>query len=285
MADLLDDYLNRLAMRNFSDATIKAYRQDLTHAEAFIGAPLVKATEADLERYMASLHRAGLSPATIRRRQASLRGFFDHCRRRKKIKVKPTDNFEPPKMEARVPVHMAESQIERLKDALGGDGPTERRDAAIVLCLYFTGMRSGELVGLAVDDIDLDERELLVMGKGRKERKLPIAGPLAKALHRWLDVHPTGEGSLFVGARYPHAPLEYQGVRKVVAAAMSRAGLNGRRFTPHKLRHTFATALLAKKMPIDKIQKLLGHSRIETTTIYAHTALEQSLSDEIGDAL
>lgn len=285
MADLVEDYLNRLTVRNFSEATIKAYRQDLTHAQAFIGRPLLEAKEADLERYMASLHRAGLKPATIRRRQASLRGFFDHARRRKKIKVKPTDNLEAPKMEDRVPVHMAGSQVERLKSALSGDGFTDRRDAAIVLCLYYTGMRSGELVTLTLEDIDLDERELVVMGKGKKQRKLPIAVALVQALRRWLEVHPTGDGHLFVGARFPHAPLEYQGVRKVVGAAMERAGLKGRRFTPHKLRHTFATGLLAKKMPIDKIQKLLGHSRIETTTIYAHTQLEQSLGDEIGDAL
>lgn len=285
MADLVDDYLNRLAMRNSSEATIKAYRQDLTHAERFIKKPLVKATEADLEAYMTSLHRAGLKPTTIRRRQASLRGFFDHARRRKKIRVKPTDCFEPPKLEERIPIHMTEGQVEQLRDVLAGETFVQRRDAAIVLSLYFTGMRSGELVGLKVEDVDLADRHLTVIGKGNKQRRLPIAEPMARALRRWLEVHPTGEDALFVGARYPHAPLEYQGVRKVIADAMKRAGLSARRFTPHKLRHTFATRLLSKKMPIDKIQKLLGHRRIETTTIYAHTALDRGLRDEIGEAL
>lgn len=285
MADLVDDYLNRLAMRNSSPATIRSYSKDLRHCEGVIGKPLVKATERDLENYMASLHRAGLKATTIRRRQSSLRGFFDHCRRRKAIKVKPSDCLETPKTEERIPVHMSEAQVELLREALRGDTFTQRRDAAIVLSLYFTGMRSGELVGLRVEDVDLSDRHLSVIGKGNRERRLPIADPMARALRLWLEVHPTGEGALFVGARFPHAALEYQGVRKVVADAMKRAGLSARRFTPHKLRHTFATRLLSKKMPIDKIQKLLGHRRIETTTIYAHTALDRGLRDEIGEAL
>lgn len=285
MADLIGDYLDRLTVRNYSPATIKSYGEDLAHAQGAVGKDLVKATEEDLERYMAQLSRAGLKPSTIKRKQSALRGFYDHCRRRKKLKVRPSDNLEAPKLEERLPVHLTPGQVEKLIDALAGDTLEQRRDAAIVMCLYQTGMRAGELVGLTFNDLFLDERELRVFGKGRRERMLPVTEQLAAALKRWVAVHPTGEGPLFVGIRYPHNPLKYQGAWLVVKKALARAGLAGRKFSPHKLRHTFATRLLSRKVELDKIQKLLGHRRIDTTTIYAHTKIESGLADRMGEAL
>ena len=285
MADLVDNYLDRLTARQFSPATIKAYRQDLRLCEQAIGKPLVRATEDDLERYMADLTRAGLKATTIRRKQSALRGFYQHCRRRRARKSNPADCLEPPKIEERLPVHLSRGQLGDLSESLRGDTPADRRHAALVLTLIHTGMRAAELMGLTFDDLFLSDRELRVFGKGRKERMLPISDALHRALRRWLEVHPTGEGAVFVSLRYPHRPLRHSGVDGVVRKAMASAGLNPKRFSPHKCRHTFATRLINSKMPIEKIQKLLGHKQIGTTTIYAHTEMGDDLRNAIGEAL
>jgi integrase/recombinase XerD len=283
--DMIRDYLDRLKLKNFSEHTLRCYGLDLHQAEASLGKPLVQATHEELEVYIAGLARKGMKGTTVRRKQASLRGFFNHCLRQKVIVLDPTGNFEPPKVEDRLPIYLNASQVQSLLDTLKGDTPADIREAAIVKALYYTGMRAGELVGLSIEDLFLDERELRVFGKGRRERMLPISDALAQALDSWLAVHPVGKGPLFVSLHNHHRRLSYDSVYKIVKAVMARAGLANRKFSCHKLRHTFATRLINRKVSIDKIQKLLGHRRIDTTTIYAHTELGSDLRSALENAL
>jgi site-specific recombinase XerD len=276
-------YLERLQLKNFSTHTLRAYRGDLQQAEAVLG-PLHLVDEDRLEAYAAGLARK-LKPTSVRRKHAALRGFFEHCQRSRVRVDDPTKRFEAPKLEDRLPVYLSDSQIAQLLAALAGTSPRQRRDAAIVSCFYYTGMRAGELVGLDVADLAFDNRELKVFGKGKRERNLPITPPLGAALWAWLDLHPTKTGALFIRLTAPHPRLSYDAVADVVAKALARADLSGRHFGCHKLRHTFATRLINRKVSIDKIQKLLGHRRIDTTTIYAHTKLGTELLAELRDAL
>lgn len=285
MPDLIDDYLDRLKLKHFSEHTLRCYGLDLRQAQKAIGKPLSDATHADLEVYVAGLTRKGMKGTTVRRKQASLRGFFNHCIRVKAIAIDPTGNFEPPKVEDRLPIYLNAGQVQTLLDSLTEGSAAERREAAIVKCLYYTGMRAGELVGLDVEHLFLDEREMRVFGKGKKERMLPINDRLEAALSAWLEVHPTGKGPLFVSLHTHNRRLSYDSVYKIVKAAFARAGLANRKFSCHKLRHTFATRLVNGKVSIDKIQKLLGHRRIDTTTIYAHTELGSGLRSALESAL
>jgi site-specific recombinase XerD len=285
MPDLIDAYLDRLALKNFSEHTIRAYRGDLRQAEAAVGAPLVKVEDWAIEAYASGLSRK-LKPTTVRRKQAALRGFFEHAQRVKARLDDPTKVFEAPKLEERLPIYLNDLQISTVLESLGGDTPRARREAALFCCLYYTGMRAGELVGLDVELLDFGARELRVYGKGKKERTLPLSAHLATALRAWLEVRPGPPGGpLFVRLEAPHGRLGYDAVAEVVKGVFKRAGLAGRKFSCHKLRHTFATRLVNRKVSIDKIQKLLGHRKLETTTIYTHTALGSDLIDELDGAL
>jgi site-specific recombinase XerD len=282
---MIRDYLDRLRLKNFSDHTLRCYGLDLRQAEASIGKALATASHEELELYIAGLSRKGMKGTTVRRKQASLRGFFNHCLRQKVIGVDPTGNFEPPKVEDRLPIYLNAAQVQALLDALTAGSPAALREAAIVKALYYTGMRAGELVGLNIEDVFLDERELRVFGKGRRERMLPISDALAQAIGEWMGVHPVGKGAVFVSLQTHHRRLSYDSVYKIVKGVMARAGLGNRKFSCHKLRHTFATRLINRKVSIDKIQKLLGHRRIDTTTIYAHTELGSDLRSALETAL
>jgi integrase/recombinase XerD len=283
--DLINDYLDRLKNKNFSIHTLRCYGMDLRQAEVSIGKPLVNASHEELEAYIGGLSRKGMKGTTVRRKQASLRGFYNHCLRARVINVDPTGNFEPPKVEDRLPIYLNASQVQTLLDILKEDSPADKREAAIVKCLYYTGMRAGELVGLNIEDLFMEDRELRVFGKGRRERMLPISEALLEGLRKWIEVHPVGKGPLFVSLHNHHRRLSYDSVYKIVKSVISRAGLGNRKFSCHKLRHTFATRLINRKVSIDKIQKLLGHRRIDTTTIYAHTELGSDLRSALENAL
>lgn len=285
MNDLIEDYLDRLKNKNFSSHTLRCYGMDLRQAEVSIGKPLINASHEELETYISGLSRKGMKGTTVRRKQASLRGFYNHCLRQRVINVDPTGNFEPPKVEDRLPIYLNAAQVQTLLDVLREDSPADKREAAIVKSLYYTGMRAGELVGLNLEDLFLDDRELRVFGKGRRERMLPISEALHEALKKWIEVHPVGKGALFVSLHNHHRRLSYDSVYKIVKGVISRAGLGNRKFSCHKLRHTFATRLINRKVSIDKIQKLLGHRRIDTTTIYAHTELGSDLRSALENAL
>lgn len=282
--DLIADYLERLELKNYSDHTLRAYNSDLRQAEVALGAPLHMVAEHKLDAYAAGLGRK-LAPATVRRKHASLREFFEFCRKVKARGDDPTANFEAPKLEERLPVYLNDGQIAQLLAALGGDTPLQRRNAALVKTFYYTGMRACELGRLDVEDLDFDARELRVFGKGRKERQLPISSQLGAALWAWLDVHPTRNGPLFVTLAAPHRRLSYDAIADVVKSELAAAGLGGKKFTCHKLRHTFATRLINRKVSIDKIRVLMGHRRIDTTTIYANTRISADVAQEVNDAL
>jgi integrase/recombinase XerD len=283
--NLIEDYLDRLKLKNFSEHTLRCYGLDLRQAESSIGKPLVEASHGELEAYIAGLSRKGMKGTTVRRKQASLRGFFNHCIRAKAVSVDPTGNFEPPKVEERLPIYLNASQVQSLLDVLRDGSAAEKREAAILKSLYYTGMRAGELVNLDIEDLFLEDRELRVFGKGRRERMLPISEALVLALEAWIAVHPVKKGPLFVSLHNHNRRLSYDSVYKIVKGVIARAGLGNRKFSCHKLRHTFATRLINRKVSIDKIQKLLGHRRIDTTTIYAHTELGSDLRSALESAL
>jgi integrase/recombinase XerD len=283
--DHITGYLNRLQLKDFSPNTLDAYRRDLRQAEKALGMQLHQADADDLEAFVASLHRAGAKGTTIRRKQAAMRGFFEHLQRKRVRDDDPTKAFEAPKLERRQAVFLNAGQVETMLATLGTESPAALRERAIVNTFYFTGARLAELVALDVEDLLFEERQLRVFGKGRKERWIPMSDQLVAVLRDWLAVHPTGAGPLFVTVRGERGRVGRDAVAKVVKAVYARAGIDVKKFSTHKLRHTFATRLVNRKVSIDKIQKLMGHASIETTTRYAQTDVGADMADTLTRAL
>ena len=276
-------FIERMRARNYSRYTLRNYRLDLAAAEKAIGHPLLEATAEEMERYLDGLTRRGLRATTVHRRLGSLRSFFKDAQRHGLVAADPTALYVPPKSEKRLPVYLNEAQAAAVLGALRSTTPADLREAAIVACLFYTGMRAGELVGLDVDHLQPDR--LRVFGKGKKERDLFIPAKLRAHLDAWLAVLPAGEGALFTTLGPRPGRLSYDAVRRIVVGVFVRAGLGGRGLTPHKLRHTFATRLINKGMRIDQIQKLLGHTSIATTQRYAHTELGEDVCQALDRCL
>jgi site-specific recombinase XerD len=273
--DPIEAYLERCRLRRFSPHTIRSYRTDLRKAEAACG-DLLHATEAQLEAFIESETKRGLHPGTVGRRLNTLRSFYKDARRHKLVVEDPTVALEGPRKPKRLPKYLKTHEIAAMMAALRFGTLVEMRDATMVLTLFHTGMRISELASLNVADVL--GRDVRVFGKGAKEREIPINASLRGALDAWLTRHPGGEALFYTMPPDP-SRLAIDTIRDAVKAIFKRAGLADRKFTPHSLRHTFATQLLNNGVRIDHIQKLLGHAGIATTQIYAHTEFDDTLRE------
>lgn len=264
-------FIEQLKLRQLSRHTLRAYRQDLQLLEKALGRSLQSATDDDLERYWHTVR--DVKPATLRRKQAAVRQFFRYCLRIKAVDTDPTVNFMPPKLPQRLPTYLGLADVDRLfRQFQGVETSMAIRDSAIVKMFYYTGMRASEVEQVNLGDVLWEEQHIRVFGKGRKERLIPLHPELSKVLERWLELRPkTTNRALFVTLRPDYRRLSYQGLYFIVKRCFQRAHIDIHRFSPHKLRHTFATHLLSRRVAINEISKLLGHSRLDTTQIYAHT--------------
>ena len=263
--------------RNASPHTIRAYGDDvrhfIEHLRREVGhEPRPQDVDTLLIRgFLAEMHRAGLRKASTARRLASLRTFFRFLCREGVLDANPARVLLSPRLEKRVPVHLQENQLQALLD-VPGRTLAALRARAILELLYGTGIRCAELVGLDVEDVDVDERVVRVLGKGRKERVVPFGRPARAAVLAYLEERDKiGRTQAFlVNARGQR--LSDRSVRATVARRVRQVALD-RRISPHKLRHSFATHLLARGADLRAIQELLGHSSLSTTQRYTHVEL------------
>ncbi|PIQ25297.1 hypothetical protein COW36_19805 [bacterium (Candidatus Blackallbacteria) CG17_big_fil_post_rev_8_21_14_2_50_48_46] len=269
----IQDFLNLLKQRRLSKHTLTAYESDLRLVEDFLQKPLIQAREKELFHYMATLEE--LKATTVRRRLIALKRFYDHAERHGYIKEDPAGNLSAPGLPRRLPKYLSEKDVRKLLDTLSYEGPEEIRNMTIVKMLFYTGMRIGEIQQLDMEHILWETRQLRVLGKGDKERLIPISQKLIYTLEEWVSVRESLDylksEALFVsmGKNHRGDRICYGAMRQIVKAQLKSAGLGN--YSPHKLRHTFATQLLDKGAPLEQISKLLGHSRLDTTLIYAQT--------------
>jgi integrase/recombinase XerC len=268
--------------RNASEHTVRAYVDDvgqfIAHAAAELGhAPRPKEVDHLLIRsFLARLHRDGLKKSSAARKLASLRTFFRYLCREGILETNPARALMSPRLERRMPAHLDESEAGRLL-AVEGDRPADVRARAIFELLYATGIRCAELVGLEMPEVDLEDRFVRVLGKGRKERVVPFGRPAQKALREYLPVRSAWRprsDALFVNAR--GGRLSDRSVRTIVQRRVREVAL-ARRISPHGLRHSFATHLLQRGADLRAIQELLGHSRLSTTQRYTHMNVQHIL--------
>jgi integrase/recombinase XerC len=274
----VEQFLRSLAVeRGASPHTLRSYRADLADCAAFLAAgrlgTLVGADARTLRAYLAALHERGLARTSIARRLAALRSFFRFLMRRGRASANPAREVSTPKLPRKLPAYLPIDESEALLRVTPPPTAGGVRDRAILELFYATGIRVAELAGLDVEDLDLREGAVRVLGKGRKERIVPVGRKAVEALRAYLAREGEREsGPVFLNGR--GGRLTVRSVHRIVRARARAAGLH-RRVSPHTLRHTFATHLLDAGADLRLIQELLGHARLGTTQKYTHVSTDR----------
>jgi integrase/recombinase XerD len=264
-----------LAAARLAPRTVEAYRRDLAHVAAWLGRSPNDASADDLAAYVAQLRADGLAPTTIARRLAAVRSFFRHQVLLGARVDNPAANVELPKRRRKLPRTLSAAEVERLLDAAAGTTPVALRDRALGELLYGAGLRVSESVGLDRQSVDLEHRLVRCLGKGSKERVVPIGREAAEALRLYLArgrpfLERRNRQELFLNAR--GGPLTRGGVFLILRRLAAKAGLEPERIHPHLLRHSFATHLLEGGADLRAVQEMLGHADLATTELYTHVS-------------
>jgi integrase/recombinase XerD len=268
---LLDAFCDALWLEDgLSKNTIAAYRSDLEQLVGFLDTkdPLV-AEEEDLFRFLASRKGRASSAA---RCVSTLKRFYQYCLRERRIAADPTLKVDPPKRAPRFPATLSEADVEALLAAPDVATPLGLRDRAMLETLYATGLRVSELVGLKIFEVNLQAGVVKVMGKGAKERLVPLGEEAVDWILRYREARRGDSDTLFLTDR--GAGMTRQAFWYLIRRYGARA-IPGKRLSPHVLRHAFATHLINHGADLRVVQMLLGHADISTTQIYTHVARER----------
>ncbi|MFA5156874.1 MAG: tyrosine recombinase XerC [Candidatus Omnitrophota bacterium] len=262
--------------RNYSAHTVLNYHHDLEDFRAFLADKNIEDIDyLFLRKYLALLKEKNISARSVSRRLSAMRSFFKFLAREGLLKANPISIVSSPKQEKRLPIFLTEEEVKKLIDAVIPKAETDEaalRDKAILETFYSTGMRISELVGLSMPDIDFISGIIKVMGKGKKERIVPIGEHAIKAIRRYLQKRSTESGALFLNKNKRR--ITDRGVRNIVAKYIRLASLR-QGVSPHTLRHSFATHLLNRGADLRSVQELLGHANLSTTQVYTHLTTER----------
>jgi integrase/recombinase XerD len=274
-----DLYLDHLKVeRHLSPHTLDGYGRDLARLRRFLidrgRAGPGDVTPLDVADHLVALARGKLAARSRARALVAIRGMFRHLVGERLLERDPTETIDAPRLGRRLPDVLAPEEVERLLAAPPLDTPRGLRDAAMLETLYATGLRVSELVALAADEVSLDAGYLRTIGKGRKQRLVPLGDVAIERLRAYLPerarFHPRpSEPALFVTHRGRR--MTRQGFWKLLGSYARAAGIR-QRISPHKLRHSFATHLLERGADLRAVQAMLGHADISTTQIYTHVS-------------
>lgn len=259
----LEMFLTAKRIEGCSDRTIRYYRVTVEGLLQKIDTPLRKMTTEMIREYLSDYQaKNGCSKVTVDNVRRNLSSFFSWLEEEDHILKSPVRRIHKIKTKTVVKEIISDENIETLRDNC-----EEKRDLAIIDILYSTGMRVGELVNLDINDLDFEERECVVYGKGDKERRVYFDARTKLHLQNYLDSRCDSNKALFVSLNYPYDRLQISGVESRLRELGRK--LNIDRIYPHKFRRTMATRAIDKGMPIEQVQKLLGHQQIDTTMKYA----------------
>ena len=280
---LIDAFCDRLWLQDgLAPASLASYRRDLSAFDSWLarrGKGLLRADRGDLEAWLADQFAAKAKATSVARRLSTLRRFYRQQLEHGGVPSDPTLRVSAPKRPRRLPKYLSEAQVEALLDTPPVDTTLGLRDRAMLETLYATGLRVSELVGLKLTQVGMNEGVVRVMGKGSKERLVPLGEEAVAWLNHYLTkARPTLIGAakhqhVFLTQR--HAPLTRQAFWALIKRYAVRSGIARKALSPHVLRHAFATHLLNHGADLRVVQLLLGHSNITTTTIYTHVARER----------
>lgn len=288
---LVDMFVSYLKYeRRSSIHTQKNYMVDMTQFFSFLenklpgissdGTSRIAKVDSSMVREFLGQMFDKKTPASMARKIATIRTFFQYCMKKGLVSTNPAKEVSTPKIPKRLPKFLTVDEVFALIEATSDDGAAGARDKAILELLYASGLRVSELVGLDVDDIDLGEKTVRVLGKGRKERIVPMGDKAVRALARYLQMRPelANNSSSMKGffLNRQGGRLSVRSVERLLRKYMGRCGLQ-KTVTPHVLRHTFATHLLGAGADMRGIQELLGHVSLSTTQKYTHVSLEDMM--------
>jgi integrase/recombinase XerC len=290
---LVQEFLDDLRGRNFSLHTIAAYRRDLSQFERFLRDlardedPALRHFEPrSVRRFVASLTASRFARRSVQRKLAAVKSFAKYLVARHALSANPTSGLSAPRAEKKLPSFLSRKEIDHLFTGREGGEVRELRDRAILELLYSTGIRLSELVSLRKEHVDLAGGLVRVLGKGGKERIVPVGRPALDAIHRYLAVRRDAEGearargsaearatgALFANGR--GGALTGRSVQRIVAARLGQVS-EARQLSPHVLRHTFATHMLNAGADLRAVQELLGHASLSSTQIYTHVTTDR----------
>lgn len=267
--------------RNLSPNTIEAYRNDLAHLEAFMMRNDLKLENVTLEQlhtFAASLHEYGITPRSQARVLSGVRSFFRFLVLDGVVESDPTELLEWPSLPEHLPVVLTLEEIDRIEDSIDLSKAEGARNRAIIEVLFSCGLRVSELVNMKLSDLYMEDRMLLVRGKGNKERLVPVSNKAIADLKRWffdrnlMKIKPGEDDYVFLNRRGAH--LTRTMILIMVKRQAEEAGIK-KTISPHTFRHSFATALLQGGADLRSIQAMLGHEKIDTTLVYTHISNEQ----------
>lgn len=276
----VEEFLAALLLeKGESENTCTAYRGDLERFVAFLKRRGKEDSSSvvrdDIVDFLADERSHGMAGATRARRTAAIRMFFRHLKERHRLRANPSDLMDSPRKARALPRVLTEDEVARMIDEVKGDDPRALRDRALLETLYGCGLRVSEACAMKVEDIIAEGELLRVFGKGSKERVVPIGGGAGRALSAYMAA---GRGTLTKGdLSETHVfvtrlgrPFTRQGVFKIVRERAAAAGIAADRISPHVLRHSYASHMLARGADVRVIQELLGHADVGTTQIYTH---------------
>ena len=276
-------FLTELAdVRLASTHTIAAYRRDISRFRDFCGdIPLADVTRIQVQDWLVASHALGLAGSTLARRLSAVSSLLDACVQSGLCNTNVAAGIHPPRQSKRLPRTLPPEQTAALMQTTGRT--SDVRDLALLAVLYGCGLRVSEVVGLNLDDMDLQSLELRVFGKGRKERIVPVPEAAGRLLHNYLSKRrqaPGNEKAVFLN-KY-HTRLSVRSVQRMLKDRALETGTDIS-ITPHRLRHSFATHLLAGGVDLRAIQELLGHASLATTERYTHLDIAR-LTEVYDDA-
>jgi len=275
---LAEQFLDFLRLeRGLAENTLTAYRADLECFFSWLSARNIQSVNAIKRRTVLDflLHQKdrGLNTNTISRRLVCLKVFFRYLQQEGLVTGNITESMESPRLWKILPDTLSVREVESLLASPDPEKAIGLRDKALLETLYGTGLRVSELAGLTLDDLHLDESYIRCVGKGRKERIVPIGATAASWIQRYVSearpsqIPDANARALFLTVR--RQPFSRKGIWKLIKKHVRQAGI-GKNVTPHTLRHSFASHLLANGAPLRVIQEMLGHADISTTQIYTH---------------
>jgi integrase/recombinase XerD len=279
---ILEEYLDHLRVeRGLAPNSLSAYGRDLARLDAYArgrGKGVLALRQADLADFMGSLRAAGLSARSVARSVHGIRGLYRFAVREGRLPVDPMENLKAPRAFKGLPRCLTPAQVDALLEAPDTRTPLGVRDRAILEILYASGLRVSELIGLCPRDLDHEVGLLTCLGKGRKERLVPVGGAALRWVARYRDeVRPRlakGRGAPNLFLNYRGGRLSRMGLWAIVRKHAVTAGVE-RVLTPHVLRHSFASHLLERGADLRSLQAMLGHTDISTTQIYTHVTRER----------
>ena len=276
----IEGFLSSLLLeRGMSEKTCIGYGSDLRFFAAYLKDHGIEnaadVTREDIVAFLAVEREKGMKGSTRARRTAAIRMFFRHLKERHLIRANPSDLMDAPKKALALPRVLSEEEVFAMLDEVKGEDPISLRDRAILEVMYGCGLRVSELCELKREDIVADGELLRILGKGSKERIVPIGGAAGRALTAYLEGSresfargDLAEGHIFLTRL--GRPFTRQGVFKIVRTRAAAVGIAADRVSPHVLRHCFASHMLSHGADIRAIQELLGHADIGTTQVYTH---------------